>query len=38
MSCISQGFKCLDICRSIAESATFALKIENVGITGFDDL
>jgi hypothetical protein len=38
MFCISQGFKGLDICRSIAESTTFALRIENVDITGFDGL
>jgi hypothetical protein len=38
MFCISHDFKDLDICRSIAESTTFALRIENVDITGFDGL
>jgi len=38
MFCISQGFKGLDIYRSIADIPTFALRIENVDITGLDGL
>jgi hypothetical protein len=36
MFCISQGFKGLDICRSIADIATVALRTGIDDITGFD--
>jgi len=35
MFCISQGFKGLDICRSIADSTTAALRTGIDDITGF---
>jgi hypothetical protein len=38
MFCISQGFKGLDICRSIAGIARYVLKTGIEDITGFDGL
>jgi len=38
MLCLSHDFSCLISWFLIAESTTFALRIENVDITGFDGL